>query len=144
MTRRSITTVLGSLLIGLLLTVNAPAVSAGGACTSGYAPEHCETMMVSQGATLIPPPSDDPTGTTVSSYSMGAWRHSLDDQASLVAPLVHILDGNGLGQEHFEAMEGNGYGAFVVAAPMNAAVHSASGYAPENYEQMTLVAVASN
>lgn len=32
MTRRSITTVLGSLLVGLLLTINVPAVSAEGGC----------------------------------------------------------------------------------------------------------------
>src|SRR5690242_10647559 len=67
MTRPSITTVLGSILVGLLITISAPAVSAqegsGGAASlaisasrdfSGYAQEQCEATIAAQEAAPSP------------------------------------------------------------------------------------------
>ncbi len=109
MARRTVTSALVGLFVGLLVTMDAPAVSASRAC-AGYAQEHCEAMMAAQ------------------------------DAAQFSAQPVHILAGNGIGQEQFEALEGNGSGLFVIAVPTNTiAAHVESGYAPENYAQMASV-----
>jgi hypothetical protein len=108
MTRRSITTTLGSLLVGLLLTINLTAVRAAELC-EGQSDSRCPTTAVV---------SD--TGPSVPDTTQ----------------VVHILGGNGMGQEQFEASEGQPGVLFLVAAPTAEVAHVQSGYAPENYEQM--------
>jgi hypothetical protein len=108
MTRRSITTTLGSLLVGLFLTVNTPAVSAYVLC-EGQPDNRCE---VTAAASDTGPSVWDPT------------------QA------VHILGGNGMGREHFETIEDQPGALFLIAAPTAANRQNTSGFAPEHYEQM--------
>jgi hypothetical protein len=100
MTRRSIATILGSFLVGLLLVVNissvaaadmggggsAPVITAGGACAR-YAPEHCELSVAAQAVTrFIPAANDDPSGTIANYYSMGSWQHGADNRTTDAAP----------------------------------------------------------
>ncbi len=94
------------------VTAQASQAASADAPCGKYAPEHCETMMDSPDAALIP-------ATTESAGSP-----------------VHILAGNGMGQEQFEAISGQPDALFLVAAPTAQAAHVPSGYAPENYEQM--------
>jgi hypothetical protein len=124
MTRRSIATVLGSLIVALLIVVNATVASAeemtdgggGGSITSAGdssgrdAPEHCaETAALADAARFA-------TGTR--------------------AQPVNVLGGSGIGQEQFAAIEGEPDAVLLVAAPTAEAAHIRSGYAPEHYEQM--------
>ena len=81
---------------------------------AGYAQEQCEAMVAAQ------------------------------DAAPLFTAPVHILSGNRMGPEQFEATEGDGYGTFLITVPTNATMHIENGYAPENYEQLAAVAVARN
>jgi hypothetical protein len=146
MTRRSITAVLGSLLVALLLVVNAPAVSAGGSCSTGYAPEHCAQRAVASDATLFSAGVALVSVHILSASGMGQEQFealaAASDTALFWAPAVHILGGSGMGQEQFEAMEDTG-AIFLVAGSSSASAHMDSGYAPENYEQM-LATFASN
>jgi hypothetical protein len=119
MTRRSICTVVGSIFMGLLVAFNSPVASAqdssgGGSAQSAVsARRDCNGNAREQCEAMV----------------------AAQDAALSAAP-VHILGGNGIGQEQFEATEDTGYGQFVVAVPTNVATHVESGYAPENYEQM--------
>ena len=104
MTRKSIATVLSSLLVALLVTLNAPVVGAEGSCDPADAGtiEQCVELATTSAA-VVP---------------------------------VHILSTNGMGQEQFEATEGDGYGQFLVPVPTSGMIHGESDYAPEGYEQM--------
>jgi hypothetical protein len=137
MTRRSIATALASLLVSLSIAFNATAVRADLPCEgSGYAPERCASMTVARDATLNPVPSDDPSGTTVNSYSMGTWQGGADDATAFAGSPVHILAGSGMGQEQFEATEASGFGTFLIAVPMSALVHSDNEYTLEHDQRM--------
>jgi hypothetical protein len=54
-----------------------------------------------------------------------------------IAPL-HTLAGNGMGQEHFEAMSAGTVSLFAVADP-SPATNSLPRYAPEHFEQIAMV-----
>ncbi|MGI8856209.1 MAG: hypothetical protein ACR2JW_10690 [Thermomicrobiales bacterium] len=104
-----------TLLAGLLSVASVATVNASAIspCT-GYAPEHCEQMAAMSDVTLF----------------------------SVAAP-VHILAGNGMGQEHFEAMSAANVSLFAVAAP-SPATDYLPRYAPEHFEQMTAGAALNN
>jgi hypothetical protein len=51
---------------------------------------------------------------------------------------THILAGNGMGQEHFEAMSAGTVSLFAVAAP-SPATDSLPRFAPEHFEQIATV-----
>ncbi len=106
---RSSTLALVTLLAGLLSLASVGMVSADAPCT-GYAQEHCAQMAAADDAILF--------------------------HAVTVANPVHILAGNGMGQEHFEAMTTETLSVFAVAAPVPVAPHL-PGYAPEHFEEIT-------
>jgi hypothetical protein len=103
---RSSKLALVTLLAGLLSLASVATVNAGSPCT-GYAQEHCEQMDVMNNVALF----------------------------SVAAP-VHTLAGNGMGQEHFEAMAAGNVSLFTVVAPSPAS-DSLPRYAPEHFEQIT-------
>ncbi len=104
---RSTKLALVTLLAGLLSFASIGTVSADTACT-GKAQEHCEQMATADDAILF--------------------------HAAVAAPPVHILSGNGIGQEHFEAMTTEQFTVFSVAA--SAPLVHLPGKAIEHYEQM--------
>jgi hypothetical protein len=110
MTRTSSKLALVTLLAGLLSLASVASVGAGNSspCT-GYAQEHCEQMAAADDAIV---------------YHIEA-----------VSPM-HILSGNGMGQEHFEAMDSGRVALFSVAAPAPMRTLTCTGYAREHCEAM--------
>jgi hypothetical protein len=104
---RSRTFALVTLLVGLLSLASVATVDAsvGSPCT-GYAQEHCEQMAAMSDVALF----------------------------SVAAP-VHVLTGNGMGQEHFEAMSAGNVSLSAIAAP-SPATDVLPRYAPEHFEQV--------
>jgi hypothetical protein len=94
-----------TLLVGLLSLASVATVNASAPCT-GYAPEHCEQMAAMNDVALF----------------------------SIAAP-VHTLAGNGMGQEHFEAMATGNVSLFAVAAS-SPAFDSLPRYASEHFEEI--------
>ena len=79
-----------TLFVGLFALASAASASAGAPCT-GYAQEHCEQMAAAQDENIV--------------YHIES------------ASPAHILSGNGMGQEHFEAMTPMNVTVFSVAQP---------------------------
>ena len=53
---------------------------------------------------------------------------------------MHVLSGNGMGQEHFEAMDNGRVALFGVAAPAPMRTLACTGYAQEHCEAMAALA----
>lgn len=104
----SSTLALVTLLAGLLSLASVGTVSADAPCT-GYAQEHCEARAAADDAIRF---------------------HTVE-----VANPVHVLSGNGMGQEHFEEMMAAQFSVFSVNTPGAVAPHL-PGYAPEHYEEI--------
>ena len=105
---RSSKLALVTLLAGLLSLASVGSVSADNLCTV-WAQEHCEQMAAADDAILF--------------------------HAAIAAVPVHVLSGNGMGQEHFEAMTAEPFTLLSVTS-LAAPVHL-PGYAPEHFEAMT-------
>ncbi|GEM_PF-3687608 len=115
MTRKS-AVALVTLLVGLLSLASVTPVSAARSCT-GYAQEHCEQIAAAEEGTRF---------------------------SAVIAPsAVHVLGGNGMGQEHFEAMMAGNVRLFAVAAP--ATTESVlPRYAQEHFEEIMAARTTSN
>jgi hypothetical protein len=126
MTRRSITAVLASLLIGLLVTVNVPSVSACEVDDAG----HC-----------IPSAPGDANLVSVASVGPAAAVAGIDYRFNEINTTTLSSVSNavtseytGIAREQYDVML-----AARDARQFSAATHVESGYAPENYEQMASV-----
>ena len=114
MTRSSKLTLV-TLLAGLLSLASVTAVSADTACT-GYAQEHCEELAAADAAILF--------------------------QAAIAVAPMHLLSGNGMGQEHFEEMATVNSELFGDAPAPSAT--ATIKYGQEHYEEIMAATGASN
>lgn len=112
---RSSKLALVTLLAGLLSLASVGTVNADTTCT-GFAQEHCAQMAAADDAIV---------------YHIEA------------ASPMHILSGNGRGQEHFEAMTTDQVTVFSVAAPTPVHVLAGNGMGQEHFEAMTAQASTS-
>lgn len=97
-----------TLLTGLLSLVSVTVVSAFEPC-DGQADNRCPITSIANDTTLF---------------------------SASIAPIpAHMLSGDGMGQEHFEAMMTTRFSVFSVAAPRAVAPHL-PGYAQEHFEEL--------
>jgi hypothetical protein len=108
MTRRSSPAVLASFLVVLLVTINASPVRGAEVC-DGQSDNRCPLTSV--------------VGDT-------------DRAATDPAQMVHILGANGIGQEHFEAIEDQPGALFIIALPTAVDFRVERDGAPDNDQQM--------
>jgi hypothetical protein len=106
---RSSKLALVTLLAGLLSFASVATVSADTSCT-GYAQEHCELMAAADDAIT---------------YHIEA------------ASPMHVLSGNGIGREHFEAMTADQVALFGIAEPTPAHVLAGTSMGQEHFEAIT-------